>query len=790
MRIERRSAVAAAIAAVAGMVAAPLVRAEDKAASLSLVNPGPGIVLNDLPIKRIVATLDGATFGRCNADRRQPGNVCIKATEIHSGPHVLEVLLDPLSSTYFTSVVKFTAGMTGDWVFDLKAMAVPDAKESDYLTVHERLAAVDGCVPALARVTTLSSCSLAGVGALAPALVEAAAACNRTARGDAAVNALSEIIDDHFGLTPGRCYTKAERKKLPGRLVDGYVGDDAWPENTLKSGSWAWARDVLTDLPSDADIATVLDKLQAALPELAKRVAVVDGVASAYLTGETAPVLQAAQTQSWSLDPATAPGHRNILLLVDPDRFADQAYGDFVAARVAADADLDCAQTPWEAELLVKYFAAGETLSPAAWKAVVAMTARVPADRGFGVCASAFEPSLRSSVTADERIHRFFELDCAETRSPKLRGQNVKLFVESDSSIFPGASLRQRKQVKEDFAWCVAAGVQTAAAAATASALKDAAERGCKIGPAAQCNSANLRNADLHGSDLHDAKFGEATLEKVNLQGANLQAADLHRATLDHAVLAGANLRDADLTEMYARDTDLHGLDFTGVGKMMKARLQKSDLHGSNFQRVALAGASLDDTNLEGANLQEVDLTGASLLRADLKRADLRGARLAHLSLRFADLRGADLRGIALEDVSLEDVNLEGADLEGVSLANIRVANATWMNGCKLAEAGKCAGIDLHSANLYTAHMTGIDLHGANLQEVRFAGSWLEKADLRGADLRGANLQTGMFRGANLEGANLEGAQIGDTDFGGANLSNAIWIDGHKCPAGTVGDRC
>jgi uncharacterized protein YjbI with pentapeptide repeats len=215
-----------------------------------------------------VATLDGADFGQCNADRRQPGNICIKAKEIHSGPHVLELLLDPLSSSYFTSVVKFTAGMTGDWVFDLKAVALSDAKDSDYFAVHERLAAIDGCDRALARVTALSSCSLDSVGALAPALVRAAAACSATAKNDAAVNALAEIVDDHFGLTAGQCCAKAERKTLPGRLVDNFVEDGIWPENTLTTGSWAWARDVLPKISAKADIREVLDKLQAALADL------------------------------------------------------------------------------------------------------------------------------------------------------------------------------------------------------------------------------------------------------------------------------------------------------------------------------------------------------------------------------------------------------------------------------------------------------------------------------------------------------------------------------------------
>jgi hypothetical protein len=101
---------AVAITGIAGPAAA-----EDNGGTLRLINPE--IFLKGIRIKHIVATLDGADFGGCWADRRQPNNVCIRPQPISAGPHVLEILLDPLTSTYFTWVHKFNAAMSAKCPF-------------------------------------------------------------------------------------------------------------------------------------------------------------------------------------------------------------------------------------------------------------------------------------------------------------------------------------------------------------------------------------------------------------------------------------------------------------------------------------------------------------------------------------------------------------------------------------------------------------------------------------------------------------------------------------------------
>ena len=70
----------AIVAAVAFTGIAGPAAAEDNGGTLRLINPE--IFLKDIRIKHIVATLDGADFGGCWADRRQPNNLCIKPQPI------------------------------------------------------------------------------------------------------------------------------------------------------------------------------------------------------------------------------------------------------------------------------------------------------------------------------------------------------------------------------------------------------------------------------------------------------------------------------------------------------------------------------------------------------------------------------------------------------------------------------------------------------------------------------------------------------------------------------------
>jgi len=121
--------------------------------------------------------------------------------------------------------------------------------------------------------------------------------------------------------------------------------------------------------------------------------------------------------------------------------------------------------------------------------------------------------------------------------------------------------------------------------------------------------------------------------------------------------------------------------------------------------------------------------------------------------------------GVNWSDCQLEGAELGGANLIGARLrgANLGSANLT---GSQLVNA------DLSYASLNVAKLGSADLRAASL-----VGATLRGADLSGANLGGTNLSYADLSGANLSGANLEGVQF----------DNAVWIDGGKCAAESIG---
>jgi uncharacterized protein YjbI with pentapeptide repeats len=768
---------------VTGMAAGSAAAAEDTQATLRFINPE--IFLKGIRIKHIVATLDGQDFGGCWYDQREPGNVCIKPQAISAGPHVLEVLLDPLLSTYFTWVDKFNADVSGAWTLDLQGITVDGEKKTgDYFTVAQGSAPVGECHAALAHLAALPSCTLDQFEALAPAFAKTLKVCARgipRAERAAAASAFSAAVDNHFDLDVARCYTRAEIKELPARLLSFGQPDDYWP---LEKGSWRWARGRERAL-SATNIAGALRKLQDRLPEMAKRFAVVDGAIKAYLSGDGTAMRQAAMSAPFSLDAETPEGQRNWLLLGDPGNFYSDDYADFVADKVAADAELDCARSDLETDTLVDFFIAKGKLSAPAYNALVALAKRVPSDLGFGACGKAIDLSLDSAVAPADRLRPFFALDCAATRVPEVRGDAVASFLSNDARDDNAI----QRQMRQEFAGCLAEHRHLAGAAVTSRVLADAAKHGCRIEPDATCTEVSLRQADLHGVDLHGAKLGQADFEEADLTDANLAGADLHQAILDRAALSGADLAGANLAQVYARKTDFHGVRLVGIGTMRGANLRDSDLHGANLSGVVLSEALLDGANFEGANLAGGDFSAAKLTKAHFQNSDLRGAKFDGADLTEGDFRGANVAGASLRDAKLRRVNLAGALLANVDLADTPLEDVTWVNGCKLEAGGQCPGVDLHGLSLQRADLHGIDLSGANLAGADLSFAWLEGADLHGADLRGANVQGTILRGANLAGADLEGSQGGGPQLDGANMSETILSDGKKCALGAKADR-
>jgi uncharacterized protein YjbI with pentapeptide repeats len=139
---------------------------------------------------------------------------------------------------------------------------------------------------------------------------------------------------------------------------------------------------------------------------------------------------------------------------------------------------------------------------------------------------------------------------------------------------------------------------------------------------------------------------------------------------------------------------------------------------------------------------------------------------LSGVDLRSAELWSANLQGADLKGANLQGSYLDDANLQGVDLWNADLQGANLWNA------------NLQGTYLSSANLQGADLRFANLQgaDLRFAD--LQGADLRFTDLQGADLSTTNLQGAYLNGANLQGAYLGSvylTGFGPmvANLQGA-----------------
>lgn len=143
---------------------------------------------------------------------------------------------------------------------------------------------------------------------------------------------------------------------------------------------------------------------------------------------------------------------------------------------------------------------------------------------------------------------------------------------------------------------------------------------------------------------------------------------------------------------------------------------------------------------------------------------------------------------------------------------------AAWLyEGRSSAPVADCTvapgpGVNLSRCPLDGLAATGVDLRGAVLGNASLAGARLDRAVLEGADLRFANLAAAqlayaragraLFKGANLRAADLAyadlagadlsyadltGAVLGGAVLDGARLDQAIWVDGRRCAAGSLG---
>ena len=120
-------------------------------------------------------------------------------------------------------------------------------------------------------------------------------------------------------------------------------------------------------------------------------------------------------------------------------------------------------------------------------------------------------------------------------------------------------------------------------------------------------------------------------------------------------------------------------------------------------------------------------------------------------------------------------INLSRCSLDGLVAAGRDLTGAVFNNA------------SLAGARLDRAVLDGADLRFANLAAAQLAYARARGALLKGANLRAADLANADLAGADLGYADLTAAVLGGAILEGARLDNAIWMDGRRCAAGSLG---
>ena len=94
---------------------------------------------------------------------------------------------------------------------------------------------------------------------------------------------------------------------------------------------------------------------------------------------------------------------------------------------------------------------------------------------------------------------------------------------------------------------------------------------------------------------------------------------------------------------------------------------------------------------------------------------------------------------------------------------------------------------NLQGANLFGSKFIKADLSYADLSNSNLSFADFQQAQLKGVNLRAADLSKANLSNADLSYADLQDSKLVDTVYANANFSNAIWVDGRKCLAGSIG---
>ena len=153
------------------------------------------------------------------------------------------------------------------------------------------------------------------------------------------------------------------------------------------------------------------------------------------------------------------------------------------------------------------------------------------------------------------------------------------------------------------------------------------------------------------------------------------------------------------------------------------------------------------------------------------------------IALLVLTLLGIYIASLSQEDIRLADcaaqaepgINWSGCNKEGALLRHQNLRQANFRNA-------KLQSVDFSAAQLQQADLAYTDLSRANLLSAQ-----CQQANFKGANLYNANLQGADLSGANFSHAELIGAQLAGAELSSAIFDHAIWVNGEKCLAGSVG---
>jgi len=141
-----------------------------------------------------------------------------------------------------------------------------------------------------------------------------------------------------------------------------------------------------------------------------------------------------------------------------------------------------------------------------------------------------------------------------------------------------------------------------------------------------------------------------------------------------------------------------------------------------------------------------------------------------YISQKGDEIKLADCNARAVAGINWSGCNKQGENLRNRNLQRVNFR-----------------GAKLQTADLSAAQLQGADLAYADLSRSTLISAQLQNSNLKGANLRQAKLQNADLFSADLSYAELVGSQLQGANLKQAIFDHAIWVNGQKCLAGSVG---